>query len=381
MSCTRLRNTLKCNSVAILCGAGLALAFPTYHLYPLAWFVLAPLLRQAIALDARAAAARFLVAGFVFHLVLLQWLMSNVYWAGGWAWWGYVALSLLLALFWYVTILIWKFVCAHIPWVPIELSFAVLWAAMEYVQSFAFTGFGWSAIAYSQAGNLSIAQWAAIGGAPLIGAIVAACNALIATASSAKRLRIVRIAAAVVVAAAAHLAGSAMMGAPDYAARPMKAALVQADFPLEMKWDPEYAVDMVRNAADKSRMLTNNERADLVVWPEALIMEDIETPGIIDEVSTLARDTGAYLFAGAHRRDPATGGSMNAAYLVDPDGVVRDYYDKIHLAPFGEYVPLSGYFPIIRKIVPAIGDIQHGGEEKTLLTGQRRLGPLICFEV
>jgi apolipoprotein N-acyltransferase len=214
-----------------------------------------------------------------------------------------------------------------------------------------------------------------------VSGIVIVLNVLMASAWNEKGMRVGRIAVAVVIAIVAHGIGAMMLGKPDYESRPMKAALLQADFPLEMKWDPEYAIDMVRNSAEKSRMLINENPADLIVWPEALVMEDIETPGIFDEVSSLAHDTRAYLFTGAHRMRPDTADSMNAAYLIDPEGTIVDYYDKIHLAPFGEYVPLSDYLPFIGKVVPAIGDIAHGDSVKVFQTNERKLGPLICFEV
>lgn len=367
--------------VAVFCGVALALAFPTYHLFPLAWVALVPLFHMGLKATPRETGIRFFVAGFAFHLVLLQWLMSNVYWAGGWAWWGYVGLCIILALFWLVTGVLWRFSTMRMRWLPAELTLPILWAAMEYLQSFAFTGFGWSAIAYSQARDLWLAQWAAVGGVPLVSAIVIAFNILIAKAWNEKALRGVRVIAAILIAFAAHGIGAMMLDKPDYDSRPMKAAVLQADFPLEMKWDPEYAVDMVRNTAEKSRMLTNENPADLIVWPEALVMEDIETPGIIDEVSSLAHDTRAYLFTGAHRMRPDTTDSMNAAYLVDPEGTIVDYYDKIHLAPFGEYVPLSDFLPFIGTVVPSIGDIKHGDAVKVFQTNGRKLGPLICFEV
>lgn len=377
-----LRSFLRRYSLPVACGAALALAFPTYHLFPLAWVALVPVIRRArLAESPWQAGIEFLIAGFSFHLVLLQWLMANVYWAGGWAWWGYVALSFFLALFWFVMGALWRGAALQLRWLPGEISLPLLWGAMEYTQSWAFTGFGWGAIAYSQASDLWLAQWAAIGGTPLVSAIVIGFGTLLANLRCEKNSRIARCVIAFGLVIGAHIVGAMMMGSPDYARLPMKAALVQADFPLEMKWDPEYAIDMVRKTADKSRMLTNAERVDLIVWPEALIMEDIETPGIIDEVSTLARDTGAYLFAGAHRSNPKTEGSMNSAYLVNPDGVIEDHYDKIHLAPFGEYVPLNRYLPFISKVVPAIGDIERGAEQKVFQTGLRRLGPLICFEV
>ncbi|HRK33044.1 MAG TPA: apolipoprotein N-acyltransferase [Candidatus Hydrogenedentes bacterium] len=366
---------------SFICGVLLAFSFPSWHLYPLAWLALVPLFWKGWQLSSRATAFQFYAAGFVFHLVLLQWLMTNVYWAGGWAWCGYVALSAILAVYWFAVGWLWAYARERMRWFPPEISLPLIWGGMEYVQSFLFTGFGWGSLGYSQASDLWLAQWAAIGGTPLVSAFVVLVNVLLASAWHAKRYRMARAVSAVFALLVLHGLGALMMGTADYSKAPLKAALLQADFPLEMKWDREYTVEMVRNAAEKSRRLAAEENPDLIVWPESLIMDDIQLPGIIDEVSTLTRDTQASLLAGTHRTDSKTGQSRNAAYLVDADGVVQDYYDKIHLAPFGEYVPFSAYLPFITKVVPAIGDIEHGETVKIFQVNQRKIGPLICFEV
>lgn len=369
--------------LSIACGVALGLSFPTWHVYPLAWVALVPLFRRVFHYAPRGAALQFFAAGFAFHLVLLQWLMSNVYWAGGWAWWGYVALCAALSLFWGAIGAIWAFSQQQARWLPAWFSLPVLWGSMEYLQSFLFSGFGWSAIAYSQATDLWLAQWASLGGIWLISAFVVACNVLLAQAWNATALqrRVLYAGAAVGLVLVTHTTGAGMMRAADYERAPLTTTIVQADFPLEMKWDPEYTVEMVRNAAEKSRIACRGEDVDLIVWPESLIMEDIERPAILEEVSLLTRDTGAALFAGAHRTNPETGNSMNSAYYIDPNGVVIDYYDKIHLAPFGEYVPFGEYLPFIESVVPAIGDIEKGSDEKVFSIAGRRFGPLICFEV
>jgi apolipoprotein N-acyltransferase len=66
---------------------------------------------------------------------------------------------------------------------------------------------------------------------------------------------------------------------------------------------------------------------------------------------------------------------------VRPDLEFSEYYDKIHLAPFGEYVPFASYFPFLRSFVPSMSDQTPGGERRTFASGDRTLGPLICFEV
>ncbi len=376
-----MKSFLRTYSQAVLSGVVLALCFPTWHWYPAAWIALVPLLTRTWQLPGRSAAVHFFLAGLAFYLVLLQWLMTNVYWAGGWAFWGYVFLAAFMAAYWALVGASWRLVQSVFVWIPPSLSLAVLWAAMEHLQSFAFTGFGWGALAYSQGKDLPLLQWVALGGTPLLSGILVAFNGLVAGAVTESARRFVRLATALLLVFAVHAAGYLQLEIPDYGETPFNVAMVQADFPLEMKWDPEYTLDMVQNTAEKSRLLARVAPVDLIVWPESLIMDDIDAPGIREEVAGLARDTGATLFVGAHRTNRDTSGSMNSSYLVTPEGTPAGHYDKIHLAPFGEYVPLSEYLPFVSKVVPAIGDIESGHTVKTFPVDSRRIGPLICFEV
>ena len=86
------------------------------------------------------------------------------------------------------------------------------------------------------------------------------------------------------------------------------------------------------------------------------------------------------LFAGAARYD-SFNRTYNSSYLIDTQGRVAGVYDKVHLAPFGEYVPLSGILPFINAFVPTIGDLKPGDEQKVFDVDGRKMGPLICFEV
>ncbi|MCC6491052.1 MAG: apolipoprotein N-acyltransferase [Candidatus Hydrogenedentes bacterium] len=371
----------KTYSLSIASGVVLALCFPGWHLYPLAWAILVPLLVRCWSCSPRQAAGHFFLAGMSFYLVLLQWLMSNVYWAGGWAFWGYAGLCIIMSLYWALLGTVWVYVRGTSPRVPAAAVLALLWMAMEFLQATAFTGFGWGALGYSQGKDLYLIQWAALGGVSLVSGILVLVNALLAGVVAERRFCMMRLTAAAAIAAGVHGAGYLLAKPALYGDLPFQVGLLQADFPLEMKWDPEYTVDMVANAAEKSRMLDQSTPVSLVVWPESLIMDDVEVPEILEEIQSLTRDIEAPLFAGTHRTNRDTSGSMNSSVLVEADGTVADFYDKIHLAPFGEYVPLSEWLPFISKVVPAIGDIEAGTVPKTLQTGKRRIGPLICFEV
>jgi apolipoprotein N-acyltransferase len=71
---------------------------------------------------------------------------------------------------------------------------------------------------------------------------------------------------------------------------------------------------------------------------------------------------------------------MNSAYLLRSDGIVAGRYDKVHLVPYGEYVPLRQLFPFIGKLVAGVGDFRSGKGFVPLVSDGRRFGVLICYE-
>ncbi len=389
MILAKMKSLLRQYGLSILSGVLLALAFPKWGLYPVAWVALAPILIRTRQSTPKQAFGHFLLAGWVFNSLLLYWLATNLYWAGGWAFWGYQALCVIMALFWAVAAMAWVWARTRLPFAGGALFFGVGWAAMEFLQAHLFSGFGWGAVAYSQGPDLAFVQLAALGGAPLVSAVVAACNGWIAATVSAwldggeRRWLAVTLPliCALVAMAAAHGIGSWLLDKPDYTSRPLTVGIVQTNFSLEMKWDREYTAEMVRNAAQKSRWLARQEKVSLFVWPEAMIVGPIDMPAIWMEVAGLVKDTDAYLFTGAEHENEKTGGSPNSCCLVDPGANIVAWYDKVHLVPFGEYVPFAKYVPFIQQVVPAIGDSEFGVDLKVMKAKGRTFGPLICFEV
>lgn len=365
----------------LLSGVLLALCFPTWQLFFLAWVALAPLFYVCRNTTPRPTALRFFVAGWAFHSVVLQWLLTNMYWAGGWAFWGQQAVCLVMAAYWAITGAAWAWLRGRLRWMPQSLLLAVLWATMEYAQNHLLSGFGWSNLAYSQGRDLLLLQLAAIGGTPLIAGLLVASNVLFSELFHAHRLRLARAALALALLIGSHGVGMALLQPAVYASPPFKAGVFQSNFPLEMKWDPEYSLEMVRNAAEKSRLLAEHAPVNLFVWPETLVMDDLTAPGILAPLEELTRSTGAALYTGSQRIDAETGRARNSSFLISPSGAVEGHYDKIHLAPFGEYVPFGSYFPFIQKIVPIISDVEPGRETRVFSLEERTFGPLICFEV
>lgn len=360
----------------------LALAFPAWSIHGAAWIALAPLVLALRNASVPAAFVRAAGAGWVFHALLLHWLAANVFWAGGWALAGWLALSAYLAVYWGVLGAAYAWAAPRLPAPVACVLFAALWTLMEWGHAVLFTGFGWSALAYSQGPNACVAQLAAVGGTALIAFLAALANALFAQTFAAPRRRALYPVAAVLVVAAAHGGGRALLGEAEFLLPAHRVGVLQSDFSQDMKWDPEYTVDMVDNAARKSAWLAANAGAELVVWPEALVMADpVKVAQLGEIIASTARGNQCAFFIGSVRDHPERAEGYNSVYLVSEDGEFVSHYDKVHLAPMGEYIPFAATFPFLRDIVPSIGDVPPGDVLKVIDSPAGKLGPLICFEV
>jgi apolipoprotein N-acyltransferase len=160
-------------------------------------------------------------------------------------------------------------------------------------------------------------------------------------------------------------------------------ALIQGNIDQNIKWNPDYQSETV-NIYRTLSLSAVPDAGGLIVWPETSAPFYFEEPGPLrDAVIDLTRSSGRTLLFGSPRYEMENGkiSFMNSAYLLRPDGVVAGLYDKVHLVPYGEYVPLRKFFPFIGKLVAGIGDFRPGqGWSEPLAENGRRLGVLICYE-
>ncbi|MBI2422388.1 MAG: apolipoprotein N-acyltransferase [Candidatus Hydrogenedentes bacterium] len=374
-----MKKLLHIPGIPLACGVGLALCFPTFHCFPLAWIILVPVFAMARNASPIRAASIFLLCGWAFHTILLQWLGTNIYWAGGWAVLGMQGLCLALTAYWAALGVLWNRACRHLPpWLGAP-CLAALWPGMEWLHSWNFTGFGWSALGYSQGPDLAFAQLASLGGVSFLSFFIVLVNALLAEVWLAKPGRWARLAAAAILIAVAHLAGAALLGTPQPRPEPLRAGLFQPNYSQQQKYDWEYTEDMVWRAAEHSRALIRETPVELFVWPEALVMNDYQDTELLELLQQFTRETGADLFTGTVRYDTGNSASYNSSVLILRSGEPAGHYDKVHLAPFGEYLPFASLIPFLRAIVP--GDVDFGAGQKVLVQERCAIGPLICFEV
>ncbi len=268
------------------------------------------------------------------------------------------------------------------------LGAPVVWVGLEYARTHTFFSFPWVLLGYSQHALLPFAQVASITAVYGVSFLVCAASALLAYAAveAGPSRRRVALAGIVVLVAAAWGWGRWEMERPVPQTGRVRVGLVQGGVRQEDKWVPEYA------SANVGRHLELTERAAdagarLVVWPESAVpfLFD-EEPALASLLREQARRRGIYLFFGNDDREVLPGESRIyvGAKLLDPSGELVARYHKIHLVPFGEYVPLQPLFTLggrfAAKLVQEVSDFSPGEEASTGVVDGHRIGGFICYE-
>ncbi len=385
--------------LALAGGGVLALAFPAWDLWPLALAGLLPLLWLAYRLSPRQALVGGWLFGLGLGLVQLHWLTVVMTEFGGLPWplagLALAALAAILAM--YPALLAGLMALARgwglDPWWLTPL----LWAGLEWVRGWLFTGFPWLPLASALVAVPPLLQSAEIWGATGLSALVALVNALLARAWFPALLpdldrragrRLAALGLAAVLLAGGWWAGAARMdtvrAAMDQAPQ-LTVSVVQAGIPQDQLWLPAMRGEVIRRYVDLTRREAAQveERPWLVVWPESaapfyFLVQARESQPVLE----LARELGVHIALGSNGLidiGPPLQAS-NRVWLVGPAGRPEGHYDKVHLVPFGEYVPLPQVFFFVRAVAALGLDFRAGQVGDTLDVAGRKVGPLICYE-
>lgn len=262
----------------------------------------------------------------------------------------------------------------RIAWLILTLSGA------EILRSVLFTGFPWALIGHVWIGT-PLMQAAAVFGAhglTLWTLVAAALPVLLGGGRGA-------VAAIAMMALPAGYGLWRLPAAPVApASPPVTVRLVQPNAAQHLKWAPEMIPVFHERLLDLTAAppAPGAPRPDLVIWPETAIpwlLED--AAGVLAEIAGAGQ--GARVILGLQRRDGA-GAWFNTLAVTDPDGGVQALYDKHHLVPFGEYMPLMALFAragIFGLATGETGGYAAGSGPQVLDLGTAgRVLPLICYE-
>ena len=266
-------------------------------------------------------------------------------------------------------------------WLLVPLA----WAAIEYFRTYLLMGFPWNLVATSLINYTSLIQFDRVAGPYLIGVMVLA-PAAVATWLIVARPRgaapLFAIGGVVIVMFVWWTTGliAAKLVVRPTGTSPTIAALLQPNISQEMRWNESNLMEIYQ------RMMQMTEEAidrgaTIVIWPESTVPLSFSSNAFYrDSIEALSRDRGVDIILGSVAEDPQQPNKMwNAAFLVS-SGRTIGHYDKIHLVPFGEYVPLRKALFFAKKLVRNVGEFEFGTRE-TPLEGKLKYGPAICFEV
>ncbi len=260
------------------------------------------------------------------------------------------------------------------------------WVTTELGRAYLFTGFPWVLFGYSQAIILPIAQVASLFGVYGISLLLASVNAALAYAVLQRHGRASwRPVAAVLVVVAATAAWGGLRLRESRLTRegtPYPVALVQGNIAQEQKWDPARAPMILRRYLDMSRNAAAGG-ARLIIWPESSLPFYLqEDPVGGAAVRRLAFESRAHLLVGSDQIERASPPRyFNSAFLITPDGTIDAIYRKMHLVPFGEYVPLKRLLFFAGPLVEAVADFSAGDAPVMMPVGGHNVSTAICYEV
>jgi apolipoprotein N-acyltransferase len=381
-------------AAAALSGLLLALCFPNYNLSGLVWIAPLPLL-LAVLRETSLKRAYLLgsMAGAVFLALSVYWIALVMKNYGNMSW---PAAMGVMAAFLIAQSSYWGFFALATCWIARRprglalLASVFLWVAMEIAETYGyFGGFPWNLLGYGvqTSGLRQIATATGVYGLSFLAIATSAFAAWMILNPRSVRRRIVLV---------VWIAGLAVA---DYALRPPplrqgseRAILVQPDVPLNEaadRWAPwlnpvplahlsELSLDALRQTKASSAPTAG---PPLIVWSEnSAPFYFNRDPVFRSAVENLARQAGAYVITGATNfAGPGNTEPLNSAIVIDPSGSVLLQYAKIHLVPFGEYVP--GWLDhLVGKITSEAGNFVPGTSYESAPAGRGRIGVFICYE-
>lgn len=375
--------------LSLASGILLFLSFPKYEFHYLIWISIVPLLCALRGKSFSEAFLTGLIAGLVYNIGVIYWVSFVIVHYGYLPLYVGISTMVLLALYLSLYVSIFSVTVVYFSRRGIReiYSAPIVWAILEYIKSYLLTGFPWENLAYSQYGIKLLIQIADITGIYGITFLIVFINCilydLLVIRTKGKILKEVVLGIIVVVLVTGYgiyRIENVQSSLKDI--EPINISLIQGNIDQSVKWDSQYQSDTLRIYRELSIEASKSE-PNLIVWPETAVpfyFQNIDKKH--RDILDIAKNAGSYLLFGSpsYIRKNERYSFKNSAYMVSPEGDVIGSYDKMHLVPFGEYVPLKKILFFVEKLVIGAGDFIPGEGIIPLSMDGRKIGVLVCYE-
>ena len=395
---------------ACLSGVLQVLIFPNFSFYLLGWVALAPLIyailkcRDQDVMLVFADGGQFLAPATPWQGFLLGYVCGVIWYLGSCSWIFHVmhvyggigtAMSILLLVLFALYLglyhglfgLLLALIAARRNGFSLRaLVFTpFVWVAVEMARTY-ITGFPWDLLGTTQIDNIPLTRIATVTGVYGMSFEIALVNTAVAAAFLVPRARRKFLLTSALVAALVLHAGK--LEKPGALPTQYAATLVQANVPiLDADWSLGYLEQTLSSLRELSAR-PEGEKPDthgLILWPESPAPFWTTDLHVRSTLANLARETDSYIIAGSigieHTGDPNRRPDVyNSAAVIAPTGAWTERYDKIHLVPFGEYVPFEKAFSFASGLTRQIGTFARGRSRVPLDVGSTKAGVFICYE-
>ncbi len=390
-------NILNLYFPALLSGVALIFAFPPYNKFLLAFMALTPLLASLPKTPSYGSAMRMgVLTGLCYFFGTQYWVYHSINHFGGVSLWLSVIIVFSLAL--YQSLYTGLFAVLFRLTIkgtslPAMIISPVFWVMLEYLKTYIITGFPWSSIGYSQYQFLTFIQFADLTGIYGVSFMVVAVNGSLADIfiMKARRLEMPLFNLSFTITGYVLLAIILTL-IPFYGnyrldqERPGKnisISIVQGNIDQNKKWNAEYQNFVIQKYKNLS-LSSIKDSPELIVWPESALpfyfgndQKNTESLFAFQEDLDIPLLTGAVL---VNRKPDGTHTLSNSAILLKENNISYRY-DKVHLVPFGEYVPLKKLLFFVDRMVEGIGDFESGRHFNRGNVSGEEFGVAICYEI
>ncbi|MGC1944731.1 MAG: apolipoprotein N-acyltransferase [Candidatus Acidiferrales bacterium] len=377
--------------LALGSGIALALSFPNYNLPLLAWFSVGMLVLASVGAPPREAPRFGLLHAFVFYPICLPWIATVMKQYGNVDPWLSAGI---LSLFGIAGGIIWSTFSMSVAFVARRKGIALacvlapfFWVMLEFARThLPFIGFPWNLTGYAARNSLALLQLTPVTGIWGLSFVIAAYGSFLAYAVLARKLRVWKAAVAVTVALLVIAIGGSYL-IPTATPRHV-AHLVQTNFPQS----EHYRADWMQLHAGELDQLAEisieaaKKNPGLIVWPEVPAPFSLQDPPFAARMIRIAKESGSEFLVGVvdwQKNAPGSGqnqwSAYNSAVLLDASGRRTYAYYKVHLVPFGEYVPLRQWLTFAGRLTADISDFT-AGTQYAVGHADRPFGTFICYE-
>ena len=356
------------------------------------WFALIPLL---FAVEGKSIYKSFLAAwfcGFLFYTGLIYWIVVVTTTYGGLIYplgiFVMLLLVIYLSLYCGLAFALSRFIEEKTPFkLPLILPF--IWVSLEYIRSFAFSGFPWESLGYALYQSRNLIQCTDITGIYGISFIIVFTNAsgyLLLRGIPERRVPLKELLLAMLLISIALMYGRGRLveiNQISHTSPEIQVGLIQGNIDQGIKWNRAFRKQAIR-IHQRLSVESLEKGARLIIWPESSTPFYFQSsPDYQRIIFDIIDGNDSYILIGSPFFKQQNGHvrNYNSAFLLSPSREVLERYDKMHLVPYGEYIPLKRLFPFINKMVVGIGDFSPGETRTTFKLPEGTFSVLICYEI